>query len=465
MILTATNAELKKDIQSIPSKQVIDRSESSFVPIEQNESEFEKRARELGEEVEEYCEWVTRSQDSRRISFRRIFSEIRKLVRGFFNKDCRLFWTGSFAVGLDLPWSDANLELRFFRRPDPIQIEAFAQNCKAMPKLFSSVLLEQKEHILILTLKMSKEFQEQVVEIIFRQQKPRESIEKEEMITNYLIEYPLVRPLYLVIRSLLHHQYLDDPSTGGLVGFALLFMIVSFVQGFEGPQSGDAKSSARGPDNLGLGMTRSGQELFSKNKKPLSPRRVSHAPESDSEKETLFSLYRGEQTFPLKRELFLNEDRSTCRSQTNPGQKQLGEALLSFFYTFGFSFDYCRVGIRPLTFSAQQGSPFVPKTFGDRYMGSLTVIHPHSKDLIITKNFKRTNDLKSFLQKCYLAFLTECRCNGDKEVTIEKNSDAAIVFRFAKKDTYSISEQKILPESNFRNRRMLLMQLLNLSSD
>lgn len=464
-MLTATNTELKKDLQSLPSKQVIDQTESSFAPIERNESELEKRSRELGEEVEEYCEWVTRNQNSRRISFRRIFSEIRKIVHGHFNKDCKLLWTGSFAVGLDLPWSDANLELRFFRRPDPIQIETFTQKCKDMSKLFSSVLLEQKEHIMILTLSMSKEFQEQVVEIIFRQQKPRESIEKEEVITNYLIEYPLVRPLYLVIKSLLHHQYLDDPSTGGLVGFALLFMIVSFVQSFEGSQNGDLKGSAKSPENLGLGMIRSGQDLFSKNKKPLSPRRVSHAPELETEKESLFSLYRGEQTLPLKREMFLNEDRSTCRSQSNPGQRQLGEALLSFLYTFGFSFDYCRVGIRPLTFSAQQGSPFVPKTFGDRYMDSLTVIHPHSKDLIITKNFKRTSDLKSFLQKCYLAFLYECRCNSDKEVTIKKNSDTAIVFRFGRKDSELMNESKVLPESNIRNRRMLLMQLLNLSSD
>lgn len=464
-MLIATNTELKKDLQNLPSKQVIDQTESSFAPIERNESELEKRSRELGEEVEEYCEWVTRNQSSRRISFRRIFSEIRKIVHAHFNKDCKLLWTGSFAVGLDLPWSDANLELRFFRKPDPIQIETFTQKCKDMSKLFSSVLLEQKEHIMILTLNMSKEFQEQIVEIIFRQQKPRESVEKEELITNYLIEYPLVRPLYLVIRSLLHHQYLDDPSTGGLVGFALLFMIVSFVQSLEGSQSGDLKSAAKSPDSLGLGIIRSGQDLFSKNKKPLSPRRVSHVPEIETEKESLFSLYRGEQTLPLKRELFLNEDRSTCRSQSNPGQRQLGEALLSFFYTFGFSFDYCRVGIRPLTFSAQQGSPFVPKTFGDRYMGSLTVIHPHSKDLIITKNFKRTSDLKSFLQKCYLAYLSECRCNSDKEVTIKKNSDAGIVFRFEKKDLELINESKVLPDSNIRNRRMLLMELLNLSSD
>lgn len=325
----------------------------------------EEKVNEVGRGLSRFCEWVFAYQASRQDFLDQIFEIVSSLVQKHLSRDTRLNWSGSHAVGLHLPWSDLNFEIKQQKRFDPEQVEEFQTKCLAMSRFFSASSLEKKEFIFILKLRMTSEFRDQVVEIIFKQQKLKDELVKEQVISTYLRQLPLSKPLYLVLRSLLHRHKLDDPSSGGMVSLAFFLMIVGFIQYFE---------QVRNPPV------------------PAQPR-TSLDPKA--------SQFHPDETEPAK---------SDCLSDS----KALGEAFICFLQVFGFSFDYLLTLILPLGPSQTVGSPFQLKSESTKYMHSLTILHPYSKDIIITKNFKRTQELRGLFQSCYVQMFANCCCSSDK---------------------------------------------------
>ncbi len=42
--------------------------------------------------------------------------------------------------------------------------------------------------------------------------------------------YPQLKPLFFVIKSLTYNYHLNDPKTGGIRTYAIIVMILSFLQ-------------------------------------------------------------------------------------------------------------------------------------------------------------------------------------------------------------------------------------------
>lgn len=470
--LTSINVELKRNLSNMIKKKQIEKTTPAFNPFEKSKTLVELKAEELGHDIEQYCEWVARFQQKKQAFFHQIHEIIQKVVQDYFGKDCRVTWSGSFSIGMHMPWSDANFEIKNGKyHVENDKIESFQARCDSMKALFTHSYLERKDYICILKLRMTSKYNHQSVEIIFKRQMPKGTPIKEEVMADFLRCYPVSKPLYLVLRSLLHRHKLDDPSSGGMVSFALFLMIIGFVQHLD-----NIKSMSEDPTNSrslegsphSAFFTWDGGHENHRNAECINSLR--EIPNGNSRRSLPVSRLEADEFGRLrvasesrisvgKSEHLLNEDRSTCKSHSSCSSKQIGEALIYFLQMFGFLFDYQKMFVMPSYTVGDRRSPFNIKS--DSFMNSLMIIHPRSNNLILTKNFKRTQELRHLLQMSYVALFSECGCSWQKDARVKKrNQGSGISIEYIPDPSERVADKGGLAG---RENKSLLGYLLNLS--
>ncbi len=187
----------------------------------------------LNGEICRYIDGISVFQRETLPLVKKISRIIKKKTRDFFRNDISIALAGSLVTGLNMPWSDLNFIVNFetHRRKSQISRRIY-QFTKLIgkSKIVQSSKLEERSSLMILKLKLVQNLGSKRVEIIFKYFSKDKSKKKEEIILDFLACYPLSRPLYILLRKLLHNQGLDDPSSSGLKTICIFYLIIAFLQ-------------------------------------------------------------------------------------------------------------------------------------------------------------------------------------------------------------------------------------------
>ena len=201
-------------------------------------------------------------------------------------------------------------------------VEALAKDSS----LSKNVNYDEKKGLFIVKAELSKKYENFRVEIIFRIFNHLTFPKNEDVISNYIKIYPQARPLYLIIRSILHKAHLDDPGTNGINNFSIFLMIIAFCQKFDSfNQTGQSASTK-------ISSLESGTQNQSKTFK-------------SSNTESNFSLNKHTANYDnIKNEVSIFQ---SATPQPQKMDENLGDILLKLLYFYGYTFDYVRTQICP----------------------------------------------------------------------------------------------------------------------
>ena len=303
----------------------------------------------LTNEINCYTNWIDGYRRTSTPFFENIHELIANQIKAFFGKKVSVAQSGSYENGLIMPWSDLNLIVTFAydakseNRQRSYIIEStkkFSKVLRNEKSIIQSCTVEERNSLMILKLRLTKQFREQTVEVIFKYYVNPAYPSNEEIVNEYLNHYKVAKPLYIVFRTILHRAKLDDPSLNGLKSMVIFLMIVGYLQQLE-------LTSGKSTDGISLG------------------------------------------------ELFLN---------------------FLFFYSYGF--DYYKESIWCYPANGKPALPFGPKD-PNKKINSLMVLNPYNRDIILTKSFKRTPELKQLIKLCYISLFSRCACLSTKTLTIK----------------------------------------------
>lgn len=230
------------------------------------------------------------------------------------------------------------------------------------------VTVESRANILLAKLKMTSQMGGLSVELIFRNSGGSHQPRSEELVRELTDKYPVVRPVYLFLKSMLAKGLIADPSKGGLTSISLLLLIVSIVQD---------------------------QELTASKLKTVSPR----AADSPIPAFT-------PQTDPFQTQL------PTQTNDTLPLTPQSvslspGKTLIDFLFWFGHRFNFSEYSVSVGSVREPFSSVYVPRQLPG---STLCVNHPYSPVIVTTKSFKHTEAFREWCKLTLNALYATCAC-------------------------------------------------------
>lgn len=95
-----------------------------------------------------------------------------------------------------------------------------------------------------------------------------------------------------------------------------------------------------------------------------------------------------------------------------------GELFLNFLFFYSYGFDYYRDCIQCHPADEEPIQPFSPKD-PRKKINSLMIVNPYNTDIILTKSFKRTAELKQLIRLSYVSLFSCCNCAITKSMTIK----------------------------------------------
>ncbi len=283
--------------------------------------------------------------------------------------------------------------------------------------MFEQVNLQSKKNLTILKLKFSNIWRGLKAEITFKRENQVLVPTKEQVIDQYVIEYPIAKPLYLIIRCLLHKMSMDDPATGGLTSFALFLMIIAVIQVIEFKNQ-EKKMETHQPQNTLINAIRPTEEHRTSLRASLI-KKSSFEHErfkqkildafSEIEFHNIVSLFDEHISQKIsKKEQKKSLDSNKAEAERPNMLNSIGSVLLYFFKVYGFHFDYHQYLIRPNMPKEPNIFPFRPKEKNTAPI--LAVMIPYAIDIDICKNFFLTAELKALCKLSYIKLFTVCSC-------------------------------------------------------
>lgn len=95
----------------------------------------------------------------------------------------------------------------------------------------------------------------------------------------------------------------------------------------------------------------------------------------------------------------------------------MGQLLINFLFFYTYSFDLYRDCVNPYPIKSKPHNPFSVKDSRKR-IHSLMVINPYNDDIILTKSFKRSCELKQLMKMMYISLFNRCHCPVERNFTI-----------------------------------------------
>lgn len=138
-------------------------------------------------------------------------------------------------VGLNMPYSNLNLETIIQKsnlcyKQLRKQIVSFTERLMSESHLFANVELVDRKSLFVVKVITGCSLPPKKIEIAFRMYYLEDSTFSERLINSYSMHFPLLKPIFFVLKNIIHKHHLDDQETGGISTFALVLMIVSFFQ-------------------------------------------------------------------------------------------------------------------------------------------------------------------------------------------------------------------------------------------
>ena len=319
----------------------------------------------ITKEILVYINLINDFQKKNLAFYEQTYQRLSGFISANFGKDIKIIKGGSFNYGLIMPWSNLNINVihknRYYQEPKKKQsntkeLHSFFKILKADKKLVKSISLEETTSLSVIKLELSSKFNFLTVEIIFKNSSKRTYPENETIIKEYLQAYPISKLLYVIFRTYLHKQELDDPGNGGLNSISVFLFIVGYLQKLEF----QFVTNSNGDEAKGL---------------------------------TEF-------------ETFIN----------NPANN--GQIFINFLFFYSYSFDFYRDCIHPYPINSERRLS-IDKKNPKNQVFALTILNPYNEEIILTKSFKRTIDLKEAFKLCYISIFSLCNCSNDKVMKIK----------------------------------------------
>jgi len=180
----------------------------------------------LHKEIEDFVQWVSPTEEEKKMR-QEVLGKIQSVVQILWPQ-ARVEIIGSYKTELCLPTSDIDLVI----------FAPFREATDALPLFQLSLLLE--EHQLSSPNGVKVITTAKVPIIKFQELKSRcyidiafevnTGIENTKIVQSFLAQYPLLRPLSLVIKYYLKQNYLNDTWSGGIGSYTLVILITSYLQ-------------------------------------------------------------------------------------------------------------------------------------------------------------------------------------------------------------------------------------------
>jgi hypothetical protein len=297
------------------------------------------------------------------------------------------------ATGLYLPCSDLNIVVNLKSRetedcPKEALIYQFSDMISMQSSIISKWNIEKRGLLIVGRAELTKAFIPTRVEIIFKFGQTHLLHKNEDTMSKYLQTYPVVRPVYLILRQLFSYSGLVNPSTGGMNSLSFMTMMVALLQDYDWKMFVHTHNEAL----------------------PLNAHRKSNT------------------TIRVSVDTKESENRRISENiQQNSSQKiSTGKFLMNFMYFYGFSFNYGEFSIAASLNSEILGSPFLEKE--SKKCSQLVIHSPHNKNMIITKSFKLTNQMTQCLKIIYNRLFQGCCCKILPGLRFEGLEAREIVF-------------------------------------
>ena len=200
----------------------------------------------LSREILGFVQTIDRANESNYPIIRELIAVINAVAAQTFNVDCDLQVYGSYASGLNMPWSDIDLLLTPIDNLSKVDLELLAENLKSN-KCFQEIKYIKSASMPVLKLTSSSVFNHIRVDITLNSAS-HYGLECVSLVKQYIQIYPSLKPLVLVLKQLLSTADLNDPYQQGLSSYGLVLMVVAFLQ-FE------ELSQSLSDTNLSLGQT------------------------------------------------------------------------------------------------------------------------------------------------------------------------------------------------------------------
>jgi non-canonical poly(A) RNA polymerase PAPD5/7 len=183
----------------------------------------------LHQEIEDFVEWVSPTEEEKRMR-QDVLHSIQSVVQILWPQ-ARVEIIGSYKTELCLPTSDIDL----------VVFAPFRESVNDTLPLFQLSLLLEEHRLsspngvkVITTAKVPIiKFQELksrcYIDIAFE---VNTGIENTKIVQSFLAQYPLLRPLTLVIKYYLKQNNLNDTWSGGIGSYTLVLLIISYLQNF-----------------------------------------------------------------------------------------------------------------------------------------------------------------------------------------------------------------------------------------
>lgn len=211
-----------------------------------------------------------------------------------------------------------------FRSKQPIEEAQALKNVQRFQDLLLKDLsfvrsseFELKKNIVIMKVKLSEKFNNQLVEIIFKLVLNPAMPKNEEIMADYIKSYPISRSIYLIFRTILHNAGIDNPSEGGINSLAIFLMIIGFIQKIE-------------------------SMAFSNSNKPVHSHSMSEVSQGNDPSQISIRSFSSR-----------NNEKAVDKSVIGSvyakylSNDHIGEIFLNMMYFYGFSFDYLNNYIHP----------------------------------------------------------------------------------------------------------------------
>ncbi|CAL8100292.1 unnamed protein product [Calicophoron daubneyi] len=190
------------------------------IPWKPSDREYEVGVVGLHTEVKDFFNYIKPTLEEQ-YAREMVVSKIRDVVHGLW-PDCQVDVFGSFKTGLYLPTSD--IDMVIFGKWEALPLHTLEQ---ALSKSGISSEIKVLDKATVPIVKMTDKETELRVDISFNM---INSVRAAELIRVFMRTYPCLPHLVFVLKQFLLQRNLNEVWTGGLSSYALILMVVRFLQ-------------------------------------------------------------------------------------------------------------------------------------------------------------------------------------------------------------------------------------------
>lgn len=183
----------------------------------------------LHDEIQAFEQKINHILTNKYESFTKVLQLLQSAIYQILGVKFDLYTYGSYANGLNMPWSDIDLLIEFADEDNDIVYMEQLEAGLAKIKPFDEVKFIKGASIPVLKIKTNDEYGETKIDITVKGLR-HSGLNCVGLIKQYLVYYRPLRPITLILKHLLYITELNDPYQGGISSYGLILMITAFIQ-------------------------------------------------------------------------------------------------------------------------------------------------------------------------------------------------------------------------------------------